>query len=85
MISGKTGENAAMTGIVIHNAQDIIDALEQHPEFLPQVGNHIMTKRLLELTAQADALGISVNGTVAFTGRPLAYQMQYGLRQPSPD
>ena len=50
-----------MTGIVIHNAQDIIDALERHPEFLIQVRNHILTKRLLELPDQVDTLVISVN------------------------
>ena len=50
-----------MTGIIIHNAQDIIDALEQHPEFLAQVRNHILTKRLLELPDQVDKLIISVN------------------------
>ena len=50
-----------MTEIVIHNAQDIIDALEQHPEFLTQVRNHILTKRLLELPDQVDTLVISVN------------------------
>ena len=50
-----------MTGIVIHNAQDIIDALERHPEFLEQVRNHILTKRLLELPDQVDTLVVSVN------------------------
>ena len=50
-----------MTGIVIHNAQDIIDALERHPEFLIQVRNHILTKRLLELPDQVDTLVVSVN------------------------
>ena len=49
-----------MTEIVIHNAQDIIDALERHPEFLAQVRNHILTKRLLELPDQVDALVVSV-------------------------
>lgn len=47
MMNGQTKENAAMTGIVIHNAQDIIDALEKHPEFLEQVGNYILTKRMV--------------------------------------
>ena len=50
-----------MTGIIIHNAQDIIDALERHPEFLTQVRNHILTKRLLELPDQVDTLVVSVN------------------------
>ena len=61
MINEQNKENAAMTGIVIHNAQDIIDALEKHPEFLEQVRNHILTKRLLELPDQVDKLVISVD------------------------
>ena len=61
MMDGKTEEQTAMTGIVIHNAQDIIDALERHPEFLEQVRNHILTKRLLELPDQVDTLVVSVN------------------------
>ena len=71
-----------MTGIVIHNAQDIIDALERHPEFLSQVRNHILTKRLLELPDQVDTLVISVN-RLAETVAILAERVQRVEEKPA--
>ena len=64
-----------MPEIVIRTAQDIIDALEQNPEFLNRVRNHILTKRLLDLPDQVDALTAAVR-QLADTVAQLADRVQ---------